>query len=143
MKHEKFDPAEPGLRGPEWRAAKLLRKSHDPDGLRADLLPILGSARTGYCIGGMTELLILLRRHSWHMPLFLRPGATSVSEDERSLARFILLCAEQQRDEAMAEAMMMVTPQAIVPLVSAGERMGLPLLCEDCRKRLRCPLTFQ
>ena len=87
--------------------------------------------------------MALMRLHAWHPPLILRPGAEGVSDDERNLARFVLLSAEQDREAALVEAMAIVVPQAILPLVAAGERVGLPLLCEECRDRLDCPLTFQ
>ncbi|MBN9885950.1 hypothetical protein I6N89_01480 [Pelagibaca abyssi] len=121
----------------------MLRQRHDPARLEAALADVLGTARARYCVGGFEQLMALLHRHGWHAPLILPADAQGVSDDERSLARFVLLASEQDRDLALAEATMLVTPQAILPLVAAGERMGLPLLCEECRERLRCPLTFQ
>ncbi|MCR8548792.1 hypothetical protein M4578_13220 [Salipiger sp. P9] len=143
MRHAYVEATGPAMRVPEWRVVQMLRQHERPDRLEAALADVLGPARARYCLDGFARLLALLRQHGWHAPLILPPGAQGVSDDERSLARFVLLAAEQDRDLALAEAATLVTPQAILPLVAAGERMGLPLLCEECRDRLRCPLTFQ
>ncbi|KAA8606184.1 hypothetical protein AL036_15650 [Salipiger aestuarii] len=121
----------------------MLRDAQDPDALWHDLSRRIGPTRADQALAGFSRFMNLLRTYGWHTPLTLCPGARSVSEDERALARFVLHCAEQDHDSATAEAMMLVAPQAILPLVAAGERLGLPLLCEECRERARCPLTFQ
>ncbi len=143
MRHEYFHATGAALRPPEWRIVDMLRNADDLDSLHRDLAGRIGAPRADQALHGFCDMLGLLRTHGWHMPLTLCAGARSVSDDERAIARFVLHCAEQDRDSATAEAMMLVAPHAILPLVSAGERMGLPLLCEECRERLRCPLTFQ
>lgn len=143
MRHELFETLGPAMRAPEWRVVQMLRRRNDLTRVEAALAEVLGAARARYCLDGFLQLMALLQRHGWHAPLILPADARGVSDDERSLARFVLLATEQDRDLALAEATMLVTPQAILPLVAAGERMGLPLLCEECRERLRCPLTVQ
>ncbi|MBU2959724.1 hypothetical protein KO516_02565 [Citreicella sp. C3M06] len=143
MRHEYFERSGVALRPPEWRIVRMLRTRDDIAAIETELAANIGDARAEQAIDGFLQVLALLEQHGWHAPLILRPGARSVSDDELNLARFVLHCAEQDRDTAMAEAMMLVAPQAILPLVAAGTRLGLPLLCEECRDRLRCPLTFQ
>ncbi|WP_340688920.1 hypothetical protein [Salipiger thiooxidans] len=143
MRHEYFKTVGPALRVPEWRIVQMLRRQHEADRLEADLAGAIGLERARACVDGFAQLMALMRLHAWHPLLILRPGAEGVSDDERNLARFVLLSAEQDREAALVEAMAIVVPQAILPLVAAGERVGLPLLCEECRDRLDCPLTFQ
>ncbi|MDO6584221.1 hypothetical protein Q4543_01705 [Salipiger sp. 1_MG-2023] len=143
MRHEHFERSGVALRPPEWRIVRMLRTRDDIGPIEAELAANIGDARAAQAIDGFLQVLAMLGQHGWNAPLILRPGARSVSDDELNLARFVLHCAEQDRDTATAEAMMLVAPQAILPLVEAGTRLGLPLLCEECRDRLRCPLTFQ
>ena len=140
MRHERFESGtDTGtLRLSERRVVEMLRFwQADRQGEALDrLCRRLGSVRAGFCIRAFSEVMELVRRHAWHAPLILPVGATSHSDDELAIARLILTATEQHRDSALAEAAMLVSPMALVPLVAAAERTGLPLLCEECRGRL-------
>jgi len=84
-------------------------------------------------------MLQLLAKHSWR-PLTIMPmGTKGMTPDEAALARFVMASTEQRRDTALAEARFLVSPSALLPLLCAASRFGLPLLCEECRARILTP----
>ncbi|WGW04618.1 hypothetical protein [Tropicibacter oceani] len=135
-----FDISDDGLRGPERRLIDMLRHwAAGPDaqeGIWRELCQSLGAPRAKGCLRGFEDMLGLLRRHAWHAPMILPISATGYSEDELAIARFVMAATEQRREVAMAEASFLVSPQALLPLMTAATRTGLPLLCEDCRARV-------
>lgn len=141
MRHERFDRID--LRPAERWLIELLRLWRDDDEAAAQLLlrDALGFTRARACLRAFGELAELLTRHGWHSPLILQQGAASSSEDERAIARFVLTATEQDREQALLEATMMVTPVHVLTLVNTAERVGLPLLCGECRLRQRCLLN--
>ena len=140
MRFETLQAAGSGLRGPERRVIAVLRAGFAGraalEALNAELREALGSARTESCLAGFAEMREIFRRHGWHAPVILPEDAQGWSEDELSLARFVLAASEQQREVALAEASFLVSPLGLMPLLEAGVRAGLPLLCEECRARL-------
>ncbi|SDG66874.1 hypothetical protein [Alloyangia pacifica] len=141
MRHERFDRVE--LRPAEMRVVQLLRlwRADDEAGAQLLLRDALGFTRARSCLRAFGDLAELLTRHGWHGPLILPQEAQGISDDERAIARFVLTATEQDRELALAEATMLVTPAHILTLTNAAERVGLPLLCEECRARLNCPLS--
>lgn len=129
------------LRGPEQRLIGMLRDwCADPDPqetILADLSESLGPSRARACLQAFEQMLTLLTKHGWHSLVILRPNANGYSQDELSIARFVMAATEQRRDVAVAEASFLVSPDALLPLLCAGARVGLPLLCEECRARIR------
>ncbi|WP_420819279.1 hypothetical protein [Pacificoceanicola onchidii] len=101
-----------------------------------DLRQCLGEQRAASCLNGFEDMLDLLKKHGWHAPLILSPEATGYSEDELAIARFVMAATEQRRGVALAEASFLVSPCAMLNLMHAASRAGLPLLCEDCRLRV-------
>ena len=140
MRHMTFDESGHGLRGPERRLIGMLRLwAEGPDEQVAvwnDLCASLGAARARGCLKGFEDMLELMRKHGWHRPVILPVGAQGYSEDETAIARFVMAATEQRREVALAEASFLVAPQAMLPLMHAAARAGLPLLCEDCRARV-------
>ncbi len=111
----------------------------DPDPqetILADLRGSLGSSRARACLQAFEQMLALLTKHGWHSVVILRPTAPRYSADELSITRFVMAATEQRRDVAMTEASFLVSPDALLPLLCAGARVGLPLLCEECRSRI-------
>ena len=53
-----------------------------------------------------------------------------------TVARFVMAATEQRREVALAEASFLVSPVALLPLLTAATRFGLPLLCAECRMRV-------
>uniref|UniRef100_A0A2A3JNY4 Uncharacterized protein n=1 Tax=Alloyangia mangrovi TaxID=1779329 RepID=A0A2A3JNY4_9RHOB len=102
---------------------------------------VLGFTRARACLRAFGDFADILTRHGWHGPLILPLDAQGISDDERAIARFVLTATEQDRELALAEATMLVLPAHILTLTNAAERVGLPLLCEECRARLDCPLN--
>ncbi|MBE9638994.1 hypothetical protein [Salipiger mangrovisoli] len=141
MRHERFDRVE--LRPAEARVVRLLRlwRENDEATAQLELRAALGFTRARGCLRALGEFAELLTRHGWHGPLILPPEAQGLSDDERAIARFVLTATEQDRELALAEATMLVIPAHILTLTNAAERVGLPLLCEECRSRLHCSLN--
>ncbi|WP_226622350.1 hypothetical protein [Alloyangia pacifica] len=141
MRHERFDRVD--LRPAEARVVRLLRLWRDNDEATAqlELRDALGFTPARACLRALGDLADLLTRHGWHGPLILPVAAQSTSDDERAIARFVLTATEQDRELALAEATMLVLPAHILTLANAAERVGLPLLCEECRARRDCPLN--
>ncbi|GGB00612.1 hypothetical protein GCM10011324_08610 [Allosediminivita pacifica] len=128
------------MRGPERRVIAVLRAGVAGgtalEALKQDLGEALGAGRAAACLAGFAGMRDIIRRHGWHVPVVLPEDAQGWSEDELSLARFVLAASEQQRDVALAEASFLVSPMGLLPLLEAGMQAGLPLLCEECRARL-------
>ncbi|MCC1491264.1 hypothetical protein [Cognatishimia sp. F0-27] len=128
------------LRGPERRVIALLRAWHAGEAHQAaawkDLCKSLGVARARGCLRAFEEMLALMDRHGWRCLTILPETAEGWSEDELSVARFVMAATEQQRDVALSEAAFLVRPSALLPLLTTASRFGLPLLCEDCRARV-------
>ncbi len=141
MRHERFDRV--ALRPAEARVVRLLRlwRENDEATAQLELRDALGFTRARACLRALGDFADLLTTHGWHAPLILPPGATGLSDDERAIASFVLTATEQDRDLALAEATMLVTPIHSLTLTNAAERLGLPLLCEECRARLDCRLN--
>lgn len=139
MRHERFDRGLASLRRAERWVIRLLRlwQADLQDESLDELTGILGAKRAAFCLSALKDLTELLRRHGWHSPLVLPVGARGYSDDELAIASLVMTATEQDREQALAEAAMMVAPTVLIPLVSAAERMGLPLLCTECRERLR------
>ncbi|MCL3881533.1 hypothetical protein [Marivita sp. GX14005] len=93
-----------------------------------DLCVAIGHPRARACLQAFEQMLSLLKAHGWHAPLILAPDARGYSEDELSLARFVLAAAEQRREVALAEASFLVSPQVLLPFLCAASRVGLPLM---------------
>lgn len=100
------------------------------------LCQTMGAARARACLQAFEHMLSLLGKHGWQALRLLPQGTDDVSADELSLARFVMAATEQRRETALAEAAFLVSPAALLPLVCAASRFGLPLLCEECRGRL-------
>ncbi|KMK65610.1 hypothetical protein [Puniceibacterium sp. IMCC21224] len=96
----------------------------------------LGAERASACLLAFDEVLRLIRQHGWGR---LTPGAPQapLSEQERNFARFVLMCVEADREEALQHALFLVTPAAMLPLFLAAGRLGLPLICRESRCRLQ------
>jgi hypothetical protein len=128
------------LRRPERRVIALLRAFRAGDAalaaLRSGLGEILGPVRAASCLDGTADLMALLDRHGWHRLTVLPETAEGWSEDELAVARFVMAATEQRREVALAEASFLVSPAALLPMLTAASRLGLPLLCEECRARV-------
>jgi hypothetical protein len=106
-----------------------------------DLKTSMGEARARSCLQAFEQMLQLLAKHGW-CPLTIMPMETKgMSPDEAALARFVMASTEQRRDAALAEAGFLVVPNALLPLLCAASRFGLPLLCEECRARIFAPVA--
>ncbi|MDU8912740.1 hypothetical protein [Aestuariicoccus sp. MJ-SS9] len=95
-----------------------------------DLAVRLGPARA------LETLLQLIDTHGWRALDILDPDAPAFSADEADLARLVMMATEQDRESALAEACFVVRPAVLLQLLIAAERVGLPLLCADCRARV-------
>lgn len=131
------------LSRPEARMLAMLRLW--PDGPRAQsdlwsaLAEDLGPARARACLSAFETFRERLLRNAWIAPRLLVPEARRLSPDEDHLCRFVLLAAEGDREAALELATFLVRPAALLPLLHAAERTGLPLLCAECRLGLsRC-----
>ncbi|MGJ8603076.1 MAG: hypothetical protein ACSHXH_03045 [Marivita sp.] len=131
------------LRAPEKRVIALLRAwESGPEAQNRmwdDLCHSMGQARARACLQAFEQMLRLLRLHGWQALTILTEDTQGVSPDEASLARFVMAATEQNRDRALAEAGMLVSPTALLPLLCSASRFGLPILCEECRARLCTP----
>ncbi|MDJ0823581.1 MAG: hypothetical protein QNJ09_17455 [Paracoccaceae bacterium] len=153
MKHSGFpDVSAASLRPIEQRLIGLLRDWQDgEDGQNrvwSTLCRDMGTDRARGCLNALEDMLALLRRHGWRVPAFLPPGTEAYSADEADMARFVFAATEQRREEALEQAMLLVSPAGLMDLTRCAERIGLPLLCADCRARVRQAqtgrgLTFQ
>lgn len=128
------------LRGPERRLVGMLRHwALGPDGactVWTDLAADLGPARARACLSAFEDVLALIRRSAWRMPDLGAPGDDAVTADEDGICRLVMAATESDRDEAMMHALFLVREDALLPLVLASSRLGLPLLCAECRARL-------
>ncbi|QFT61494.1 hypothetical protein [Roseivivax sp. THAF30] len=128
------------LRSPEARFLVMLRLW--PEGAEAQaqvwsgLCHDLGAGRARACLSAFEDLDRILRKSAWHMPRLGDPGDAALTPDEDALCRFLLVSLEAEREAALAEAMFLVRPDAILPVTLAASRVALPLLCVECRLRL-------
>ncbi|WP_439121905.1 hypothetical protein [Marivita sp.] len=140
MHHSPILQPDTDLRGPEKRVIALLRAwKSGPDAQRDlwdELQGSMGPARTQSCIQAFEQMLRLLGTHGWHRLAVLSVGTNGVSSDEALVARFVMAATEQRRETALAEAGFLVSPAGLLPLLCAATRVGLPLLCEECRSRI-------
>ncbi len=146
MKHAHFSPSDArplavsDLRLAEARLVAMLRLWHDGEAGREELCKVLctvlGDVRAQGCLAAFEDVLELLRRHGWRALSILPSEVARLSEDEVAFARFVLTATEQDRDAACLSASFLVRPGAILSLVLAASRLGLPLLCEESRCRL-------
>lgn len=131
------------LHGIEGRVIAMLRAWQEGAAAQADictdLTDTLGPRRAAICLAGFEQVLALLQAHGYAAPKILSPHADEVSPDEVALARFVRAATEQRREEALADALFLVGPCGLLPFLGAAARFGLPLLCETCRLRGRCP----
>ncbi|WP_292288976.1 hypothetical protein [Marivita sp.] len=141
MHHARILLSDTDLRGPEKRVVAILRAwQHGPDAqadIWDDLCRSMGDPRARACLQAFEQMQSLLDRHGWQALTILSPETKGISSDEASVARFVMSATEQDRDTALAEAGFLVSPAALLPLLCAASRFGLPLLCEDCRERVR------
>lgn len=141
MRHTPILLPDKDLRGPEKRVIALLRAWRSDPGAQTDLWNDLsrsmGPPRARACLQAFEHMLDLLAQHGWHAMTILSPGTKGISSDEASVTRFVMAATEQDRDTALAEAGLLVSPAGMLPLLCAASRFGLPLLCEDCRARVR------
>ena len=137
----RFDARPAVLRRCERRAIQILRALSDPAGLQDDLaddlINSLGQPRAGHCLAGFADLVALMSRHGWRAFDICAPGTTGYTNDEIALAQFIFDATEQRRDKALIDASFLVVPKGLLPLLTAAPRAGLPLLCEECRARVK------
>lgn len=143
------DAARPvaALRGPERRLVELLRLwTAGREGMGAAwsaLAADLGPARARACLTGLEDVLAILRRAAWTAPGIAAPGDVGLTADEEFLAGMVMAAAEQRREAALERALFVVRPEAILPLVLAASRLGLPLVCAECRARLAAAMRSQ
>lgn len=128
------------LRGPEKRVISLLRAwqagAEAQSDIWDDLHASLGETRARSCLQGFEHMLQLLRTHGWQQLSVLPIGTKGASSDEAAIARFVMAATEQRREAALAEAGFLISPAGLLPLLCAASRVGLPLLCEECRSRI-------
>lgn len=141
MHHTPIRLSESELRRPELRVVFLLRAWQGDIETQADvwndLCRSMGQARARACLQAFEQMLGLLVKHGWQTLTVLPQDTDGVSADEAAIARFVMAATEQRREAALAQAGFLVSPAALLPLVCAASRFGLPLLCEDCRARVR------
>ncbi len=150
MKHAHFTPSEArplalsDLRLAEARLVAMLRLWNEgaqgQEQVWNGLCAILGSNRARSCLSAFEDVLRLLRRHGWRALSVLPSEVDRLSDDEAAFARFVLTATEQDRDGACLDASFLVRPEAMLPLVLAASRLGLPLLCEESRCRLHAAM---
>lgn len=140
MRHTPILLADDGLRSVETRVIDLLRAwntgTDAQNAMWVDLQETMGAARAKSCLQAFEQMLRLLKAHSWRALTIMPTGTKGISSDEAALARFVLASTEQRRETALAEAGFLVSPTALLPLICAASRFGLPLLCEECRARV-------
>jgi hypothetical protein len=128
------------LRQPEHRVVEVFRAWHAGSAARDRLWDTLceavGDQRARSCLLAFFDLRSLFDHHAWRMPVLLDPDAAGYSEDEVSIARFVMAATQQRREVALTEASFLVSPVALLPALDAATRFGLPLLCEECRLRV-------
>jgi len=141
MHHAPILLSDDDLRGPETRVISLLRAWRSgPDAqadMWSDLCRSMGPARARACLQAFEQMLKLLNKHGWQALAIMPMDTKGMSSDEASIARFVMAATEQDRETALAEATFLVSHTALLPLLCAASRFGLPLLCEDCRARIR------
>ncbi|MHA6346196.1 hypothetical protein [Roseivivax sp. CAU 1761] len=125
------------LGGPERRLLDMLRRwPDDPQGVWDDLAAALGPARARACLRAFEDVRALLRHSAWQLAEPAPPGSPDLTPDEADLCALVMAAAQGRRDEALSRGLFMVREAALLPLVHAASRLGLPLLCGECRARL-------
>ena len=128
------------LRGAEKRVIAMLRAWHTGEDAQSelwmDLVASLGETRALSCVKAFEQMLGLLAKHGLRALTILPDETKGISADEAALARFVMAATEQRRESALAEAVFIVSPAGLLPLLCAASRFGLPLLCEECRSRV-------
>lgn len=141
MHHAPILLSDTELRGPEKRVIAILRAWQNSPQQQAeiwdDLCRSMGEPRARACLQAFEQMQTLIARHGWQALTILPPDTKGISADEAAVARFVMAATEQDRDAALAEAGFLVSAAALLPLLCAASRFGLPLLCEDCRARVR------
>ncbi|WP_299787177.1 hypothetical protein [uncultured Marivita sp.] len=143
MLHSQISVPLKSLRAPEQRVVTMLRAWQNGEAAQAEvwtsLCRSMSTGRARSCLQAFEHMLMLLRKHGWK-PLSIHPADhAQASADEADLARFVMAATEQERDLALAQATFLVSGSAILPLLCAASRFGLPLLCEECRLRVLSP----
>lgn len=145
MQHTAILKPDDALRGAEKRVIAVLRAWHGGDhaqnDIQADLIASLGEARATSCITAFQQMLDLLAKHGLTSLTIMPVDTKGISQDEAALARFVMAATEQRRDSALAEAVFLVAPAGLLPLLCVASRFGLPLLCEECRSRILPSMT--
>lgn len=140
MSIDRRPPSAARLRHPEHRVVEVFRAwqtgPEARDRLWETLCDGVGEQRARSCLLAFFELRSLFDHHAWRMPVLLDPEAEGYSEDEVSISRFVMAATQQRREVALTEASFLVSPVALLPALDAAMRFGLPLLCEDCRRRV-------
>ncbi|MCR9109750.1 hypothetical protein [Marivita sp. XM-24bin2] len=140
MQHASILMPDDDLRGAERRVVAILRAwTAGPDAQIAiweDLSGSLGEARARSCLQAFEQMLGLFKKHSWNALTIMPVGIKGLSQDEAAIARFVMAATEQRRETALAEASFIVSATALLPILCAASRFGLPLLCEECRTRI-------
>lgn len=128
------------LCGAEQRFVAILRLWQTGEGGRAALWSRMsdemGAARAGSCLSAFQDVAEHLAVRGWRAPTINPPDAPRLTRDEDDLCRLVTAAAEGAREEALELALFLVRPEALLPLVHAASRVGLPLLCAECRARL-------
>ncbi len=140
MQHTSILMPDADLRGAERRVISILRAwnagSDAQIVMREDLSASLGEVRTRSCLQAFEQMFALLKAHSWNALTIMPVGMKGLSRDETAIARFVMAATEQRRETALAEASFIVSATALLPILCAASRFGLPLLCEECRHRV-------
>lgn len=128
------------LSGPEKRLLSMLRLwrlgPEAQERVWSDLADALGPPRARACLSAFEAFAGHLARAAWMPPAVNAPETGALSGDEDAICRIVAAAAEGLREDAMLHASFLVRPDALLPLVHAAERTGLPLLCAECRARL-------
>lgn len=132
-------PVPANLRESEAQLIAMLRLWHQGEAgqtqVWSTLSHELGPHRARACLQAFEEVLRLLRTHGWTAIVPAVPHAP-LTATERDFARFVLICVEADREEALQHALFLVSPAGMLPLFLASGRLALPLLCQESRCRL-------
>ncbi|MDA7424834.1 hypothetical protein [Thalassococcus lentus] len=150
MKHEPFAPKRlTDLKPVEARLITLLRhvNAHRAPqrAIWSDLRRDMTFKRARSCWMAASNMLDLLNSHGWQPAPLSAPRCKLLSQHEQTLVLFVLSATEQRREEAMEQALFLIQPHKMPELVKQAERLGMPLLCADCKRRILGDrtLTFQ
>lgn len=128
------------LTGPEAQLLSMLRLWRlGPEAQQevwTDLADALGPPRARACLSAFETFVSHLFPATWMPAAVNEPNSETLSADEDAICRIVMSATEGEREEALLHASFLVRPDALLPLVHAAERTGLPLLCAECRARL-------